>query len=181
MIGAFSCPGVNNQLFRLRELRFQINQISIFAVPLLFVFLQLPTGAELFPDAEYAGKDTVWRDLEIGGEEGMPVEMVQGTDLAAEDVVDGCDHEIEVLLPGDESGISGSQIFIFASWIDEATEGLDSSHWIWRLVYIKHPNEGLGFVAVGEVRVIKHDKDLEDDAVIGADRVALAGDFNCDW
>ena len=115
-----------------------MNEISIFAVPLLLILLELFALTELFTDAEDAGEDTVGRDLEIGGEEGVPVEMVQGTDLAAEDVVDGCDHEVEILLPGDESGIAGSQIFIFASWIDEATEGLDSSHWIWRLVYIKH-------------------------------------------
>ena len=39
----------------------------------------------------------------------------------------------------------------------------------------------LGFIAVGEVRVIEHDEDLEDDTVIGTDRVALAGNFDCGW
>ena len=37
------------------------------------------------------------------------------------------------------------------------------------------------FVAVGEVRVIEYDEDLKDDTVIGADRVALAGNFDCGW
>ena len=76
-----------------------IDQVHITSVPLLFCFIELFAGAELLADAEDAGEDAVGRDLEIGGEEGVPVEMVQGTDLAAEDVVDGCDHEIEVLGP----------------------------------------------------------------------------------
>ena len=105
-----------------------MNQIAIAVIPLLLVLLELFAGTELFPDAEDAGEDAVRRDLEIGGEESVPVEMIQGTDLAAEDVVYGCDHEVEVLLPRDESDVAGSQVFIFASWIDEATEGLDSSH-----------------------------------------------------
>ena len=35
----------------------------------------------------------------------------------------------------------------------------------------KHSEQGFSFVRVGEVRVIEHDEDLEDDTVIGADRV----------
>ena len=45
----------------------------------------------------------------------------------------------------------------------------------------KHSEQGFGFVAVGEIRVIEHDEDLEDHAVVGADRVALAGNFDCGW
>ena len=45
----------------------------------------------------------------------------------------------------------------------------------------KHSEQGFGLVRVGEVRIVEHDEDLEDYTVIGADRVALAGYFNCGW
>ena len=97
--GSFLCPSVQHFLFCLGIFLSERYEVHITAVPLLFVFLELFAGAKLFADAEDAGEDAVGRDLEIGGEEGVPVEMVQGTDLAAEDVVDGRDHEVEVLGP----------------------------------------------------------------------------------
>ena len=62
--GSFLCPDFDQLLFCSGKLLHEVHEVSIFAVPLLFVFLQLPTGAEFFPDAEYAGEDAVWRDLE---------------------------------------------------------------------------------------------------------------------
>ena len=35
----------------------------------------------------------------------------------------------------------------------------------------KHSEQGFGFVRFGKVRIVEHDEDLEDDTVIGADRV----------
>ena len=175
------CPVGKESFFFQRITNVDIDQVHITSIPLLFCFIELFALTELFADAEDAGEDAVWRDLKISGEEGVPVEMVQGTDLTAEDVVDGCDHEVEVLGPGDKSGAMFCRSFVYVSRVYKIGEGLESCRRILGLVYIKHPNEGLGFVAVGEVRIVEHDEDLEDDTVVCADGIAPAVDFNCDW
>ena len=41
-----------------------MHKVAVFVIPLLLVLLELFAGAELFPDAEDAGEDTVGRNLE---------------------------------------------------------------------------------------------------------------------
>ena len=48
------------------ELRPEMHQIVIFAVPAALVLLELFAGAEPFADADYTGKNALWRDLQIG-------------------------------------------------------------------------------------------------------------------
>ena len=81
-----------------------MDQVTVFVVPAAFVLLQLLAGAELLADTEHAGEDTLRRDLQIGGEEGPPVEVIYRPALKAEDVIDRSDHQVEVLLPVKETG-----------------------------------------------------------------------------
>ena len=76
-----------------------MHEVAIAVVPLFLIFLELFAGAELFTDAEHTGKDALGRDLQIGGEEGAPVEVRQAAALGVEDVVDRGDHEVEILGP----------------------------------------------------------------------------------
>ena len=152
-----------------------MNQVAVLVVPTALVLLQLLAGAELFPDAEHAGEDAIRRDLEIGGEESAPVEVIRSTALEAEDVVDRGNHQVEVLLPIDEAA---GRLFALAamSRVHEVSEGLESKFSFRRSVYIKHSDQGLALVRVREIRIIEHDEDLEDHAEIGADGIFSAGD-----
>ena len=80
-----------------------MNQVAVLVVPTTLVLLQLLAGAELFPDAEHAGKDALRRDLQIGGEEGAPVKVFHRSALEAENMVDRGNHQVEVLRPIDEA------------------------------------------------------------------------------
>ena len=79
-----------------------MNQVAVFAVPLFLVLFELFAGSELFPDTEYTGEDALRRDLHVGSQEGVPVEIVRRPALETEDMVDGRGHQVEVLLPVDE-------------------------------------------------------------------------------
>ena len=147
-----------------------MHEVAIAVVPAAFVLLELFAGAELFADTKHTGEDALRRDLQIGGEEGAPVEVRQAAALGVEDVIDRGDHEVEVLRPRDEAGM-GLLLIPATAWISEADKRGYRCLGIRGTLNVKHPEQGFSFVAVGEVRVIEHDEDLEDDAVIGADRV----------
>ena len=103
-----------------------MHEVAVFVVPGTFVLLELFAGAELFADAEHTGKDTLRRDLQIGREEGPPVEVIRCTALEAEDVVDRGNHQVEILRPVYETT---GRLFALAAvtWIYEIGEGLESS------------------------------------------------------
>ena len=157
-----------------------MHQIAVFLVPGTLVLLQFPAGAELFADAEYTGENALRRDLQIGGEESAPVEIRQAAALGVQDVIDRGNHEVEVLRPRDEAGM-WLLLIPATAWISEADKrGYRCLGIRWAL-YVEHPDEGFRFIRVGEVRVIEHDEDLEDDTVIGADLIRPAVDFNRCW
>ena len=81
-----------------------MHEVAVFVVPGTFVLLELFAGAELFADAEHTGEDALRRDLQIGREEGPPVEVLRCTALKTEDVIDRGDHQVKVLLPVNETG-----------------------------------------------------------------------------
>ena len=156
-----------------------MHEVAVFVVPGTFVLLELFAGAELFADAEHAGKDALRRDFQIGGQEGTPVEIVRRPALEAEDMIDGCNHKVEVLGPINEAGAVRGRCLRGLSWIHEVGEGLEGCRrilgsvpfWASFASYIKHPEQGFRFVGVGEIRVIEHHKDLKDGAEVGADLV----------
>ena len=160
-----------------------MHEVAVFVVPGTFVLLELFAGAELFADAEHAGKDALRRDFQIGGQEGTPVEIVRRPALEAEDMIDGCNHKVEVLGPIYETA---GRLFALVTMtrINEVSEGPESGFCVRRSVpfwasfasYIKHPEQGCGLVCIGEIRIIEHDEDLEDHAEVRADRVFTAGD-----
>ena len=152
-----------------------MDQVTVFVVPAAFVLLQLFSGAELLPNSEHAGEDALWWDLQIGGEEGPPVEGICRAALKAEDVVDRGNHQIKVLLPINETP---GRLFALTTVtrVNEIGEGLESSIGIWRSVYIKHSDQGLSLIRIGEIRIVEHDEDLEDYTEIGADGIFSAGD-----
>ena len=152
-----------------------MHEVAVLVVPAALVLLQLLAGAELLTDAEHAGKDTLRWDLQIGGEEGPPVEGICRAALKAEDVVDRGDHQVEVLGPVNQAagrllGLASMTRFY------KVGEGLESSFWIWRALGIKHTEQSFRLVRVREIRIIEHNKDLEDHAEIGADGIFSAGD-----
>ena len=161
-----------------------MHQITVFAVPGTLVLLQLFAGAELFPDAEHPGEDALRRDFQVGGQERAPVEIVRRSALKAENVIDGGDHEVEVLLPVDEARRLFPLALLAVPRIYEVSKGLEGSlgilgpvpFWASFASYIKHPEQGCGLVCIGEIRIIEHDEDLEDHAEVRADRVFTAGD-----
>ena len=154
------------------------------AANLKYGILQLFAGAELFADAEDTGKDALRRNFHIGGEEGMPVEIVRRPALEAEDVIDRGDHEVEVLGPIYKGRLFFPLSLLAVPRIYEVSKGLEGSlgilgpvpFWASFASYIKHPEQGCGLVCIGEIRVVEHDEDLEDHAEVRADRVFTAGD-----
>ena len=152
-----------------------MNQVAVFVVPAALVLLQLLTGAELLADSEHTGKDALGRYFQIGGKEGPPVEIFRCTALEAEDVVDRGNHQVEVLLPVDQTA---GRLFALAAMtrIHEVGEGLESKFGIWRALGIKHTEQSFRLVRVREIRIIEHNKDLEDHAEISANWVFHAGD-----
>ena len=157
-----------------------MHEVAIAVVPLFLIFLELFAGAELFPDAEDTGEDALRRDLQIGSEEGVPVEVRQAAALGVQDVVDRCDHQVEILGPRDEAGM-WLLLIPATAWISEADKRGYRCLGIRGTLNVKHPEESFGFVRVGEVRIVEHDEDLEDDTVIGADLIRPAVEFNCCW
>ena len=101
----------------------------------------------------------------------MPVELLHTSAFRAEDVVNRGDHQVKVLLPTDNMLGGGLFAFAAAARVDEFCEGFDSSLSVWWALHIEHADQGFGLVGVGEIRVIEHDEDLEDDAEIGADSI----------
>ena len=160
-----------------------MHEVAVFAVPAALIFLQLFAGAELFPDAKDTGKDALRRDLKIGGQKGMPVEIICRAAFKAENVIDGRNHEIKVLGPIYETA---GRLFALVPMtrINEVSEGPESGFCVRRSVpfwasfasYIKHPEQGCGLVCIGEIRIIKHHEDLKDGTKIGAYGVFDAGD-----
>ena len=152
-----------------------MNQVTVFVVPGTLIFLELFSGTEFLADAENTGEDAIRRDLQIGGEKGTPVEIFHCTALEAEDVVDWGNHQIEILGPINEAA---GRLFALAAMtgINKVSEGLESKFSYRRSVYIKHAEQGLGLVRVGEIRIIEHDENLEDHAEVGANWVIRAGD-----
>ena len=151
-----------------------MHQLSVFVVPGALVLLELLTGAKLFPDAEHTGEDTLGRDLQISGKEGPPVEGICCPALEAEDVIDRGDHQVEILRPVNETA---GRLFALAAvtGIHEIGKGPESGFCVGRALGIEHPEQGFGLVCVREIRIIEHDKDLEDHAEIGADGIFSAG------
>ena len=160
-----------------------MNQVAVFVVPGTFILFQLLAGAELFPDAEDTGEDTFGRDLQIGREEGPPVELFRSSAFKTEDVIDRGNHKVKVLGPIYETA---GRLFALVTMtrINEVSEGLEGGFCVRRSVpfwasfasYIKHSEQGCGLVCIGEIRIIEHDEDLEDHAEVRADRVFTAGD-----
>ena len=67
------------------------------------------------------------------------------------------------------------------AWISEADKrGYRCLGIRWAL-YVEHPDEGFGFIRVGEIRIIEHGEDLEDRAEVSTDLIRPAIDFNCGW
>ena len=157
-----------------------MHEIAIFVVPGTLVLLELPAGAELFADAEDTGENALRRDLQIGGEEGAPVEVRQAAALGFQDVIDGGDHQVEVLLPINEAG---GRLFPLAAMtrINEVSKCLEGSCWILRSVYIEHPDQGFGFIRVSEIRIIKHGEDLKNNTEVGADGEFVRADLDFCW
>ena len=155
-----------------------MHQLSVLVVPSTLIFLELFSGAELLADAEHTGEDTLGRDLQIGREEGPPVEGICCPALEAEYVVDRGNHQIEILLPVNETP---GRLFALApmTWIYEIGEGLESGFCVRWLVYIKHLEQGLGLIRVGEIRIFEHHEDLEDHAEIGAGKIFSARNRDC--
>ena len=153
-----------------------MHQVPVFAVPAALILLQLFAGAELFPDAEHTGEDALRRDFQIGSQEGMPVEIVRRSALEAENVINGGDHEIEVLLPVDERRLFFPLLLLAAARVHKIDEGLERGFGIRWAFDVEHPEQGFGLIRVGEIRVVEHHEDLEDRAEVGANRVFFAGD-----
>ena len=147
-----------------------MHQITVAVVPAAFVLLELFAGAELLTDAEHTGEDALRRDLQIGGEEGAPVEVWQAAALGVEDVVDRGDHQVEVLGPRDEAGM-GLLLIPATAWISEADKRGYRCLGIRGTLNVKHPEQGFGLIRVGEIRIVEHDENLKDRAEVGADRV----------
>ena len=124
--GIFLCPPVDDLFFCPGELRFHVHQVTVLVVPAALVLLQLLAGAELLPNAEHAGKDTLRWDLQICGEKGPPMEVFRRAALKTENMVDRGDHQVKVLLPINQAS---RRLFALASmtWIYEIGEGLESS------------------------------------------------------
>ena len=157
-----------------------MHEVAIAVVPLFLIFLELPAGAELFTDAEHTGEDALRRDLQIGGEEGAPVEVRQAAALGVQDVIDRRDHQVEVLGPRDEAGM-GLLLIPATAWISEADKrGYRCLGIRWAL-YVEHPDHGFGLIRVGEIRIVEHDENLEDHTEVGADPIRPAVEFNCGW
>ncbi len=152
-----------------------MNQVAVLVVPTALVLLQLLAGAELLPNAEHAGEDALRRDLQIGGEEGAPVKVFHRPALEAENMVDRGNHQVEILRPVNQAA---GRLFALAAMtgIHEVSEGLESSFWIWRALGIKHTEQRFRLVRVREIRIIEHNKDLEDHAEISSDKIFSAGD-----
>ena len=160
-----------------------MHKVAIFVVPGTLVLLELFAGAEFLTNAEHPGEDALRRDSQVSGQEGMPVEIVRGSALKAENVVDRGNHQVKVLGPIYETA---GRLFALVTMtrINEVSEGLEGGFCVRRSVpfwasfasYIKHPEQGFRLVRVGEIRIIEHDEDLEDHAEVRADRVFTAGD-----
>ena len=160
-----------------------MHEVAIFVVPGTLVLLELFAGAEFLTNAEHPGEDALRRDFQVSGQEGMPVEIVRGSALEAENVVDRGNHQVKVLGPIYETA---GRLFALVPMtrINEVSEGPESGFCVRRSVpfwasfasYIKHPEQGCGLVCIGEIRIIEHDEDLEDHAEVRADRVFTAGD-----
>ena len=157
-----------------------MHEVAIAVVPLFLIFLELFAGAELLTDAEHTGEDALRRDLQIGGEEGAPVEVRQAAALGVQDVIDRRDHQVEVLGPRDEAGM-GLLLIPATAWISEADKRGYRCLGIRGALYVEHPDQGFGFVRIGEIRVIEHGEDLEDRAEVSTDLIRPAIDFNCGW
>ena len=67
------------------------------------------------------------------------------------------------------------------AWISEADKRGYRCLGIRGALYVEHPDEGFGFIRVGEIRIIEHGEDLKDRAEVGADLIRPAIDFNCCW
>ena len=160
-----------------------MHEVAIFVVPGTLVLLELFAGAEFLTNAEHPGEDALRRDFQVSGQEGMPVEIVHGSALEAENVVDRGNHQVKVLGPIYETA---GRLFALVPMtrINEVSEGPEGGFCVRRSVpfwasfasYIKHPEQGCGLVCIGEIRIIEHDEDLEDHAEVRADRVFTAGD-----
>ena len=161
-----------------------MHEVAIFVVPGTLVLLELFAGAEFLTNAEHAGEDALRRDFQVSSQEGMPVEIIHGSALKAENVVDRGNHKVEVLGPIYERRVFFPLGLLAVPRIYEVSKGLEGSlgilgpvpFWASFASYIKHPEQGCGLVCIGEIRIIEHDEDLEDHAEVRADRVFTAGD-----
>ena len=161
-----------------------MHEVAVFVVPGTFVLLELFAGAELFADAEHTGEDALRRDLQIGREEGPPVEVFRSSAFKTEDVIDRGNHKVKVLGPIYEGRLFFPLALLTVPRIYEVSKGLEGGFCVRRSVpfwasfasYIKHSEQGCGLVCIGEIRIIEHDEDLEDHAEVRADRVFTAGD-----
>ena len=179
----FLRPVLQEGRFGIGETDRRLHQIRVLPEEVPLPFLQLLPGAELLPDAEHLGEDAPGVHVHVGGKKGVPVEVRGAAAFHAQNVVHRTRDEGKVMLPADEAGAFSPPPGFCPSGLQKVQEGADCGVCVLRrgTVLIEHPEEGLGFVDVGEVRVLQHHEDLQNHPEVRPNVIFSAGNGDGGW